>query len=184
MIAESQSPVQRNALASAIVTSGLAALLALAAPHAVAQGNSWTSAPIVSAVRDATARYRNPAAAIADGYVADPFCVSGSTGGGMGIHFVNAGLLDDTVDVNTPEVLVYEPLPSGKHRLVAAEYIAFADPPLALEGHLLNLAGAPNRYGIPSPFLELHVWAWKQNPSGTFADFNPNVSCDAQQPAP
>jgi hypothetical protein len=24
----------------------------------------------------------------------------------------------------------------------------------------------------------LHVWAWRHNPSGMFADWNPNVTCD------
>jgi hypothetical protein len=24
----------------------------------------------------------------------------------------------------------------------------------------------------------LHVWLWKHNPSGLFADWNPNVSCE------
>ena len=33
------------------------------------------------------------------------------------------------------------------------------------------------RFGLPA-FYELHVWAWKANPSGTFADWNPTVSCD------
>ncbi len=42
-------------------------------------------------------------------------------------------------------------------------------------GHLF--AGAPNRYGL-NPFYELHVWAWKPNPKGAFADMNPTVSCD------
>ena len=32
--------------------------------------------------------------------------------------------------------------------------------------------------GLPA-FYELHVWAWKDNPTGTFADMNPTVSCDA-----
>ena len=50
--------------------------------------------------------------------------------------------------------------------------------PAALDGHLFSFTGAPNRYGL-DPFYELHVWAWKQNPTGTFADMNPNVSCDA-----
>ncbi|TIO10603.1 MAG: hypothetical protein E5X89_09450 [Mesorhizobium sp.] len=36
---------------------------------------------------------------------------------------------------------------------------------------------APNRYGLGA-FYETHVWAWKGNPTGTFADMNPNVSCD------
>ena len=35
----------------------------------------------------------------------------------------------------------------------------------------------PNRYEIPA-VLSLHVWLWKFNPSGLFAPFNPNVSCD------
>ena len=33
------------------------------------------------------------------------------------------------------------------------------------------------------PFYELHVWAWKQNPTGAFADNNPKVSCDAAKAA-
>jgi len=26
------------------------------------------------------------------------------------------------------------------------------------------------------------VWAWKDNPNGTFANWNPNVSCDVFNP--
>jgi hypothetical protein len=26
------------------------------------------------------------------------------------------------------------------------------------------------------------VWAWQDNPVGTFADMNPTVSCDAARP--
>jgi hypothetical protein len=37
--------------------------------------------------------------------------------------------------------------------------------------------GSSNRYGTPA-FYELHVWAWRTNPRGTVADFNPAVSCD------
>ena len=40
-----------------------------------------------------------------------------------------------------------------------------------------NFTGSPNRYGLP-PFYELHVWAWKANPRGAFADMNPAVSCE------
>jgi hypothetical protein len=32
-------------------------------------------------------------------------------------------------------------------------------------------------YGL-GPFYELHVWAWKTNPRGGFADMNPNVTCE------
>ena len=27
-------------------------------------------------------------------------------------------------------------------------------------------------------FYELHVWAWKANPRGAYADMNPSVSCE------
>lgn len=60
--------------------------------------------------------------------------------------------------------------------LIAVEYIT-SKGPAPLEGQLFNFHGAPNRYGL-GPFYELHVWAWKPNPNGTFADMNPNVSCD------
>jgi hypothetical protein len=36
---------------------------------------------------------------------------------------------------------------------------------------------APNRYEIPA-FYALHAWVWQDNPAGTFAPFNPDVSCD------
>jgi hypothetical protein len=36
--------------------------------------------------------------------------------------------------------------------------------------------GEANRYQIPA-FYSLHVWLWQTNPSGTFAAFNPDVSC-------
>jgi hypothetical protein len=35
-----------------------------------------------------------------------------------------------------------------------------------------------NRFGLPA-FYTLHVWAWKNNPNGTFTNWNPTVSCDA-----
>lgn len=142
-----------------------------------------SNSPIVSMVREATAQYRDVEAAMAAGYVAGP-CVSGPNGGAMGIHYANFDLvLDPALDVTRPEVLVYEPLPGGRLRLVGVEFLALDDGDPAtgspvLEGHLLNYAGAPNRYGLPAAH-QLHVWAWKRNPSGTFADWNPNVSCDA-----
>lgn len=96
----------------------------------------------------------------------------------MGIHYVNGDYLkDDILDIARPEAVMYEPMADGKLALVAVEYITFKGP-AALEGHLFNFNGAPNRYGL-DPFYELHVWAWKPNPTGTFADMNPHVSCEA-----
>ena len=77
-----------------------------------------------------------------------------------------------------------EPLPNGKMALIAVEYIT-SKGPASLKGQLFNFNGAPNRYGL-GPFYELHVWAWKANPHGAFADMNPNVTCEhasADKPA-
>ena len=49
--------------------------------------------------------------------------------------------------------------------------------PPTLIGQAFNYVGAPNRYHLPA-FYELHVWAWKQNPNGTFTDWNPKVPCE------
>jgi hypothetical protein len=70
---------------------------------------------------------------------------------------------------------MYEPMADGSLALVAVEYIT-AKGPASLEGQLFSFTGAPNRYGL-GPFYELHVWAWKANPVGTFSDMNPDVSC-------
>lgn len=140
--------------------------------------------PMVEKIRAATAAFRDHKAALAAGYVDTGNCVSNREGAAMGVHFVRPDMLGDgMLDVSTPEILVYEPLPGGRMQLVAVEYIMFDDgDPFTgspvLEGQLLNYTGAPNRYGLPA-YHELHVWAWKRNPMGTFADWHPNVSCDA-----
>jgi hypothetical protein len=74
---------------------------------------------------------------------------------------------------------MYEPTVGGKLTLVGAEYIT-SKGPTELHNHLFNFVSGPNRYG-DGAFYELHVWAWKTNPTGTFADWNPEVSCDAAQ---
>ena len=61
--------------------------------------------------------------------------------------------------------------------VIAVGWNAAHQAPPVLMGQLFNYIGAPNRYGIPA-FYELHVWAWRSNPSGVFADWNPRVSCD------
>ena len=37
----------------------------------------------------------------------------------------------------------------------------------------------PNRYGLPA-FYEIHVWAWQDNPKGSYADWNTRVTCTHQ----
>ncbi len=151
----------------------LAAVLFAGAPLA----NAVEHSPLVAHVRDTNQRFADVSVAVAEGYTPIP-CASGQQGGAMGIHYVNEALLKDgVVDIGKPEAVMYVPSADGKLKLVAVEYIAFKGP-AALEGQLFNFNSAPNRYGL-DPFYELHVWAWKQNPAGPFADNNPNVSCEA-----
>ena len=155
----------------------LAALSILSAAATAAQAQDGN--PLAEKVRAANSRFESVAAAVAEGYAPIP-CASGITGGAMGIHYVNAAYLKaDAVDIAKPQAVMYEPMADGKLKLVAVEYIT-SKGPASLEGHLFNFDSAPNRYGL-GPFYELHVWAWKKNPTGTFADMNPNVSCDAMK---
>jgi hypothetical protein len=171
------------------VVVGLVALLTIGSAAAGQhESHSSQSPTLVDVVREATAQFLDPEAAIAAGYVPKPFCVTGPDQGAMGVHFVNAALVKDgLLDPQKPETLVYESR-NGRLRLVAAEYIVFADawnaqntvPPTVM-GQLMNYIAAPNRFGNPN-FYELHVWAWKDNPFGTFVDWNPRVTCAEHSP--
>ncbi len=112
-------------------------------------------------------------------------CIANLNGpGAMGIHWVNGGLLDGTLDPRHPEVLVYAPDRKGKLKLAALEYVIFqadwyANHPAGSMPMLFGqelMVGDHERFQIP-PFFALHVWLYKFNPSGLFASFNPNVSC-------
>lgn len=113
-------------------------------------------------------------------------CVSADDAGAMGLHYVNLPLVTDgQLDPTRPEIVIYEPTPSGRLQLIGADFLVFAEAWDAkgvgtpqLMGQLLHLFGSPNRYGLPA-FYALHVWAWKENPKGTFVNWHPNVSCDA-----
>jgi hypothetical protein len=154
---------------------GLALLLLCAA--ATASVADTAANPLVANVRTANDRLHDVSVAVAEGFAPIP-CASGIEGGSMGIHYVNAEYLkDNIVDIARPEAVMYEPKPDGSLELIAVEYIT-AKGPAALQGHLFSFTNSPNRYGL-GPFYELHVWAWKSNPTGSFADNNPDVSCDA-----
>lgn len=126
-------------------------------------------------LRQATARYHDPDKAEADGYVRDDHCVAEPNGdGAMGYHYLNFGKIDEELDHTEPEVLVYERRGNRDH-LVAVEFLSTADP----EGPAPEILGHHMHPFEVAPFAnwELHVWCWKPNPRGLFADFNPRVSC-------
>jgi hypothetical protein len=153
--------------------------------------NAAEAANDLSRARVATARFQDIATAEGAGYggpledLAGISCIAYPGVGVMGIHYVNGALVGDaSLDAATPEVLVYQQLPSGKLRLVAAEYPVFQGAWLmagntaapTLFGQTLTLVPAGNRYGLP-PFYEIHAWIWMHNPDGMFKDWNPGGSC-------
>ncbi|MFO7977402.1 MAG: hypothetical protein R6U64_01970 [Bacteroidales bacterium] len=138
---------------------------------------------LLAQIKAVTAQYHNFEKALADGYVLDPHCAAHPELGGMGYHAVRFDLVDGVVDPLKPEALVYEPMKNGKYRLVAVEYIVHAD---SWNNDALPMLGdqvfydhrAPGSGGPPFPHYQLHVWVWKNNPSGMYSPFNPNVSCE------
>lgn len=177
----------RSALVGALAASGLLATGPLIA-HESESDSSWIRSPLVAQVRAATKRYKDINVAIAEGWVSATPCVTGPNEGAMGVHYVlPVRVGDGMLSADRPEALIYEPLPDGRLSLVAVEFIVIAehwntqhpDAQPAVEGHLLNLVGEPNRYRLPA-FYELHVWAWEHNPDGAFVDWNRGVSCEAQ----
>ena len=147
-----------------------------------------TQAPpeLVQVVREATQKYTDVDAAINAGYHPVLGCVSGPDHGAMGVHYVNASLLNGEVDATQPQALIYEPLGGGKMQLVGVEFIVDASTwqkknaaPPELYQQLFQLIVSPNRYGL-NTFYELHVWAWQDNPNGAFVDWNNKVNCNLQ----
>jgi hypothetical protein len=173
------------ALLCAALLGSVTASPLLAQDHAMSMSNdSHVSARLVQIVQDATRKYLNVNNATAAGY--GPFlgCVTGPDFGAMGIHYVNGALLNGELNAETPQALIYEP-EGNRLRLVGVEFIVDAatwlknnnNTPPVLEGQVLQLVAAPNRFNLPT-FFELHVWAWQNNPLGAFVDWNTRVSCE------
>jgi hypothetical protein len=150
---------------SAVIVTLLCA--AMARLTSFAADNDSILVQQLATVRGATLRYYDVSQAVADGYVDINVFVSG-----QGYHYLNPGLLDDTFDLENPEILVYAPTPNGGLRLVAVEY------------------AVPDSFPVPEGFFgdsdvwednqafnlwTLHAWVWQGNPNGIFADSNPNV---------
>ena len=170
----------------ALIGVAAIAIVLLATPSPANAGASD-----LSTARAATARFHQLSAANDAGYtvlvrdLAGITCIANPGVGVMGIHYVNGLALGDAVlDPAKPEALVYQPLPNGKLRLVALEYIVFEGAWLQagntsgprLFDQPLKLIPMPNRYGL-LPFYEIHAWIWQHNPDGMFKDWNPNGTC-------
>lgn len=175
-----------------IVITSTIALVLLAALAGAAYAATGTTDPQVlrdlAKVRQATAKYHDVNVALADGFVPTPHCIAEPGLGVMGIHYINPPrLMDSEVNILEPEILLYVESGNGL-KLVGVEYwfsIGAPDTPVpnpappspTIFGRLLDGPMPAHEPGQP-PHYDLHAWVWQANPSGIFAPFNPNVSCE------
>jgi hypothetical protein len=129
----------------------------------------------IALARAATARFKLADNALASNYESAANCVAHPTHGAMGYHFRKDSLHDAKLEVEKPEILVYEKLHDGSFKLNGVEYIVpisawKSDEAPTIMGQKLKRADS---LGI----WYLHVWIWEPSPSGVFADWNPRVKC-------
>jgi hypothetical protein len=185
-------------------TSSPTAPAALAAGETAVKGDPGLG-PELGAVRDATNQFHDVNVAIAAGYASPEggHC-DASPAGTMGIHSPKMSLLQtQALDPLQPEVMLYLPKPGGGFRLVAVEYVQFVllrNPATGQVAPWASPSPWPAEYEVvtPTPHLfgqtfqgpmaghvpgmpwhwDLHTWIWAHNPSGTFAQWNPSISCE------
>jgi hypothetical protein len=172
---------------------------------ACAPGESHGSGePSLDIVRAATAKYQDVNVALADGYARDPMDICetpyhlGRTGetGVMGIHFLRRDLLgigeDQTrldattahTDFRQPAVLVYEPQADGSLELLALENMVSAeawsaagnDAPPSYQGEEFHFMAEDRALSVRAHY-DLHLWLFRENPKGVYAQYNPNATC-------
>jgi hypothetical protein len=188
-------PIRRGALAipMALLAAAAATVFVVANEpsginHAAAADRPSTRGEQedLAAMRAATDPFHDVEAAKAAGYPGDatgckayPDGYFGFPPGNMGHHWVNPTLVRDgaKLEVTKPEALLYETQADGSLELVAVEYII-------PEVDLPRTSPPPVFFGRQVMFHEdvaawtLHVWVWRDNPYGTFADVSPRVSCE------
>ena len=127
--------------------------------------------------------------------------------GAMGIHYFRPDLLGISAPPNPrvngngthtdflkPGILIYEPQPDGSLQLVAVENLVFQK-----SWHAAGHKAPPKFHGVEydtmqddpatkideahmfEPHYDRHVWLYRKNPNGVFAQFNPAVSCSAHK---
>ena len=123
--------------------------------------------------------------------------------GVMGIHFFRPDLLGITgppnprvsgngrhTDFTKPSILIYEPQADGSLELVAVENLVFkaawdqagnTQPPsyqgVPYDTMIDDPATALDEAHMFESHYDRHVWLYRENPNGVFAQFNPNATC-------
>ena len=161
-----------------ILTITIVLLLLALASFAVVYADGKSD---LAQVRAATARFHRPAAAEEAGWVLVDgldHCFENPGVGAMGYHYINEPL-DVNIDVLAPEAMVYAPGPKeGQLQLAAVEYIVPVAAWEAAENEgLPTVLGKEFHLNEALGVYVLHAWIWKNNPSGMFEDWNPNVTC-------
>lgn len=131
----------------------------------------------VATIRRATERYQDLNVALAEGFVFLHGCETRPDEGPVGMLYVHMDrLTDGVIDPATPDALIYAP-EGGRPTLVGVELAI----PYALwqEPSPPTFLGAPFQREDEFGVYGLHVWAWRDNPAGLFAESNPRVACDA-----
>lgn len=168
--------------ARVLTTAAGVALAACArSPKSPTPGMSYRVTPEVSSdltrLRAATKSFHSIDSAAAAGYARTvAACLVHEHHGAMGYHHSNPKLADATVDVEHPEILLYERMPNGDYRLNGVEFIV---PYRAWPRDSVapTLMGQRLKHEDNLNIWYLHVWAWSDNADGVFADFNPSVRC-------
>ena len=133
----------------------------------------------IARLRAATQSFHSVDSAAAAGYARDVRdCLIHEHHGAMGYHHSNPKYADAKVEIERPEILLYERLPSGEYRLNGVEFIVpyRAWPRDSVPPELM---GQKLKHEDNLKIWYLHVWAWTENRDGLFADFNPDVQCPA-----
>lgn len=128
-------------------------------------------------VREATAPFQKLSAAVEAGYEASvDMCYADPMHGAMGYHHINRKYVDRTLEVEHPEILLYERRADGSYALNGVEYIvpyrlwpADSTPP--------RLMGRDLQRADDLKVWYMHMWVWKPNAEGLFANWNPAAQC-------
>jgi hypothetical protein len=162
-----------------------ALILALAVVPVLAAVGAAVAGNVFDGPKNSTAAFHDVQKARDAGYTvtvvdkAGLSCIAQPNEGAMGIHLLNPLLLDDKIEADKPELLVYERRNDGTMKLVALEYLIFqslSNGRPSLFGQPFDEIKADNRYGIPASWA-LHAWIWKPNPRGELYAWNPRVDC-------
>jgi hypothetical protein len=179
-------PATNRTSPTAILIAAAAALTAACASRPANVTSRMTNgfdAQVVTAferVRAATARFVSLDSAVAAGYPREVTqCIaheSHGTMGAMGFHHVKRAIVDTALELERPEILLYEKRPDGTYRLNGVEFII----PYRLwprDSTPPRLMGLDLKREDNLRLWYLHMWTWTENPAGLFADYNPAVAC-------